>query len=38
MSWNMRLVAMARPNGMPMIMAAMKPDSTRRELCTQLYQ
>ena len=37
-SWNTRLVAMARPNGMPMIIAARNPESTRRELWTQLYQ
>jgi hypothetical protein len=37
-SLKMRLVAMASPNGMPMSIAARKPDSTRRELWYQLYQ
>src|SRR6185503_6921865 len=38
MSRKMRLVAIARPNGMPIIIAARKPESTRRELWYQLYQ
>ena len=38
MSWNTRLVAIARPNGMPISMRREEAQDTARERWYQLYQ